>query len=51
MSSQWDGFRHFGYQKEKKFYNGVTLEDIHGTDAKGKKTTVNGIHGESGLRV
>ncbi|KAG6356670.1 hypothetical protein INS49_014544 [Diaporthe citri] len=44
VSSQWDGFRHFGYQKEKKFYNGVTLEDIHGKDANGKKTTVNGIH-------
>lgn len=51
VSSQWDGFRHFGYQKEKKFYNGVTLEDIHGTDANGKKTTVNGIQGESGARV
>lgn len=50
VSSQWDGFRHFGYQKEKKFYNGVTLEDIHGKDANGKKTTVNGIHGESGGR-
>lgn len=49
VSSQWDGFRHFGYQKEKKFYNGVTLEDIHGKDADGKKTTVNGIQGESGL--
>ena len=24
-SSQWDGLRHFGYQKEQKFYNGVTL--------------------------
>lgn len=47
VSSQWDGFRHFGYQKEEKFYNGVTLEDIHGKDANGKKTTVNGIHGES----
>lgn len=54
VSSQWDGFRHFGYQKEKKFYNGVTLEDIHGKDANGKKTTVNGIQGESrpqGLKV
>lgn len=51
VSSQWDGFRHFGYQKEKKFYNGVTLEDIHGKDANGKKTTVNGIQGESVLGV
>ncbi|KJX97369.1 hypothetical protein TI39_contig502g00002 [Zymoseptoria brevis] len=31
-SSQWDGLRHFGYQKEAKFYNGVTLDDIHGTN-------------------
>ncbi|KAI5242772.1 hypothetical protein E4T42_07583 [Aureobasidium subglaciale] len=28
-SSQWDGLRHFAYQKEAKFYNGVTLDDIH----------------------
>lgn len=40
-SSQWDGLRHFGYQKEKVFYNGVTLDDIHGEHA----TNVNGIHG------
>ncbi|KAK2781586.1 hypothetical protein FQN52_001442 [Onygenales sp. PD_12] len=38
-SSQWDGLRHFGYQKEKKFYNGVTMEDIHGSE----DSTVNGI--------
>jgi hypothetical protein len=30
VSSQWDGLRHFAYQKEELFYNGVTLEDIHG---------------------
>lgn len=42
-SSQWDGLRHFGYQKEKVFYNGVTLDDIHGEHA----TNVNGIHGTS----
>lgn len=47
VSSQWDGLRHFGYQKEAKFYGGVTLEDIHGKDSHGKKSTVNGIHGES----
>ncbi|KZF22714.1 hypothetical protein L228DRAFT_247088 [Xylona heveae TC161] len=39
-SSQWDGLRHFGYQKEQKFYNGVTLEDIHNE----KDTGVNGVH-------
>jgi hypothetical protein len=30
VSSQWDGLRHFAYQKEELFYNGVTLGDIHG---------------------
>ncbi|OJD20827.1 hypothetical protein ACJ73_07837 [Blastomyces percursus] len=34
-----DGLRHFGYQKEKRFYNGVAMEDIHGS----KDSTVNGI--------
>ncbi|KAI9750304.1 MAG: hypothetical protein M4579_006524 [Chaenotheca gracillima] len=38
-SSQWDGLRHFAYQKEQKFYNGVTMDDIHGDGA----STVNGI--------
>jgi hypothetical protein len=38
-SSQWDGLQHFAYQKEHKFYNGVTMEDIHGPDCK----NVNGI--------
>ncbi|KAH8697925.1 hypothetical protein BGW36DRAFT_296655 [Talaromyces proteolyticus] len=28
-SSQWDSFRHFAYQKQGKFYNGVTQDDIH----------------------
>ena len=36
-----DGLRHFAYQKEERFYNGVTLDDIHGED----RTNVNGIHG------
>ncbi|KAJ5669898.1 uncharacterized protein N7477_005261 [Penicillium maclennaniae] len=31
LSSQWDSFRHFAYQKEAKFYNGVTQNDIHDT--------------------
>lgn len=41
VSSQWDGLRHYAYQKERKFYNGVTMEDIHeeGSD-------VNGVQGE-----
>lgn len=38
-SSQWDGLRHFGYQKEQLFYNGVTVEQISGDGA----SKVNGI--------
>lgn len=41
-SSQWDGLRHFGYQKEAVFYNGVTLDQIHGRNGV-KKTNVLGI--------
>ncbi|EME41698.1 hypothetical protein DOTSEDRAFT_176999 [Dothistroma septosporum NZE10] len=41
-SSQWDGFRHFGYQKEQVFYNGVTLDEIHGRNGV-KKTNNLGI--------
>lgn len=37
-SSQWDGLRHFAYQHEELFYNGVTMDDIHGGG------TRNGIH-------
>ncbi|KAF2651164.1 putative cyclase [Lophiostoma macrostomum CBS 122681] len=28
-SSQWDGLRHFAYQKDKKFYGGRTNADFH----------------------
>lgn len=62
-SSQWDGLRHFGYQQEKVFYNGVTMEDIHGGEVRvlgedsggggqeqaKKKSTVNGIQGEQDM--
>ncbi|KAK6400335.1 hypothetical protein LTR81_024384 [Elasticomyces elasticus] len=41
-STQWDGLRHFGYQREAKFYHGVTLDDIHGTNGH-EKSNVNGI--------
>ncbi|CAK7224537.1 hypothetical protein SCUCBS95973_005550 [Sporothrix curviconia] len=41
--SQWDGLRHFAYQREAKFYNGITQNDIHGLDAHGQRTTQNGI--------
>ena len=30
ISTQWDGFRHYGYQKERVFYNGVSIGDISG---------------------
>lgn len=50
VSTQWDGLRHFGYQKEKVFYNGVTMKEIHGFgqegEGTGKKSTVNGIQGK-----
>ncbi|GLA88928.1 hypothetical protein AtubIFM56815_003395 [Aspergillus tubingensis] len=38
ISSQWDGFRHYGYQNEKIYLNGCTLEEIQTGDR-------NGIHG------
>lgn len=37
-SSQWDGFRHFGFQREKVFFNGKTQHEL-------STTTVNGIQG------
>ncbi|KAL3481296.1 putative cyclase-domain-containing protein [Aspergillus californicus] len=40
-SAQWDSFRHFAYQKEAKFYEGVTQEQIHGPP----NSTINGIDG------
>ncbi|CAM1503942.1 Fc.00g015330.m01.CDS01 [Cosmosporella sp. VM-42] len=42
-STQWDGLRHFGYCKEKKFYGGTTMKDIYAVDENGKKSTVLGI--------
>ncbi|KAF2807658.1 uncharacterized protein BDZ99DRAFT_62128 [Mytilinidion resinicola] len=27
-SSQWDGFRHYGYQKAKRYYNGHVQEEL-----------------------
>lgn len=41
-SSQWDGYRHFGYQKESVFFNGCTQRDIDTSRA-------NGIHGRDAL--
>ncbi|KAJ5107634.1 hypothetical protein N7456_004309 [Penicillium angulare] len=37
ISSQWDGFRHYGYQETKQYFNGYTLEDL-------LSTKINGIH-------
>lgn len=38
-SSQWDGFRHYAYQKEKLWFNGKSLDELLASD-------VNGIQGE-----
>ena len=46
VSTQWDGLRHFGYLDDGRFYNGVTMADIHGVGERGEKSTVNGIQGE-----
>ena len=35
-STQWDGLRHYGYQKAQRFYNGITADDILGVSDKGK---------------
>ncbi|KAI5458620.1 putative cyclase-domain-containing protein [Mariannaea sp. PMI_226] len=34
-SSQWDGFRHYAYQKEKLWFNGKTLDDLLTSNAIG----------------
>ncbi|KAF2096161.1 hypothetical protein NA57DRAFT_59219 [Rhizodiscina lignyota] len=31
-STQWDGFRHYAYQKEAKFYNGNSQEDFENNE-------------------
>uniref|UniRef100_A0A8H7NBP4 Cyclase n=1 Tax=Bionectria ochroleuca TaxID=29856 RepID=A0A8H7NBP4_BIOOC len=40
-SSQWDSLRHFAYQKDQKFYNGATQQDIHAAP----RTSVNDLQG------
>jgi len=40
ISTQWDGFRHYGYLERKLFYNGVTLDEISGPNP----TTKLGLH-------
>lgn len=35
VGSQWDGFRHYGFQKEQVYFGGRTLDDLLNTDAIG----------------
>lgn len=28
ISSQWDGFRHYGFQREQLYFNGKTLDEL-----------------------
>ncbi|KAG6034222.1 hypothetical protein E4U41_006654 [Claviceps citrina] len=39
-SSQWDGLRHYGHQKENVYYNGVTQDDIMKTNKIGVQAWV-----------
>ncbi|KAI7767138.1 hypothetical protein LZL87_009540 [Fusarium oxysporum] len=34
-SSQWDGFRHYAYQKEKLWFNGKSLDELLSSDING----------------
>ena len=34
-SSQWDGFRHYGYQRAKKYYGGRTQGEVEGSEVIG----------------
>ena len=38
ISSQWDGFRHYGFQEERLYFQGRTLEEL-------RSSSVNGING------
>jgi hypothetical protein len=40
ISTQWDGYRHYGYQQLRIFYNGVTVDEVSGP----KSTTKLGTH-------
>ena len=40
-SSQWDGFRHYGYQKAKKYYGGRTQEELETSEVIGIDRIVN----------
>ncbi|KAA6412013.1 MAG: major facilitator superfamily transporter [Lasallia pustulata] len=34
-STQWDGFRHYGYLKERRYYNNITHDQIHSSEKLG----------------
>jgi hypothetical protein len=40
-SSQWDGFRHYGYQQAGKFYGGRTQEELEGSGVIGTEKVAN----------
>ena len=43
ISSQWDGFRHYGYQEEQLYYGGHVLNDLLSSDVigiQGKQETI-----------
>ncbi|KAF2186605.1 hypothetical protein K469DRAFT_572400 [Zopfia rhizophila CBS 207.26] len=44
-TTQWDGFRHFGYQDRKRYYNGCVQADIHNT----RKLGVDAWHKSGGI--
>ena len=43
-SSQWDGLRHYGYQKAQRFYNNVSIPDIHAPSPSAAVPHVNSMH-------
>ncbi|POS80212.1 hypothetical protein DHEL01_v201404 [Diaporthe helianthi] len=48
-SSQWDGLRHFAYQKEKLWYNGATLKDIVDLKTGNPRLGINWWHSAGGV--
>ena len=42
LTNEGDGLRHFAYQEDQVFYNGITLDEIHGSN---HYDNVNGIPG------
>jgi len=51
ISSQWDGLRHYGYQKEALWYNRRTLQDIMATKQNGIHGMCKALHFASSLRT